>query len=583
MGDSRRTEFLREWIRTRWDRVWQCHARTRGLLLLQPNTLGALYRISDTARGPASTAVTDGGESPSNVDESGDLTDGDGRSSFDVDEEYTTRKKVGLVLGPLAFVLVFVAPTPTELTAAGQAVGAGAVWMAIWWVTEAVPIPVTALLPLVVFPLTGAMGSTATAEPYANRLIFLFLGGFMIAVAVERWELHRRIALRTIEIVGTAPRRIILGFMIATAFLSMWISNTATAILMTPIGLAVVSQLAALPDQENLDDAVVAGQYGFGTTLMLSIAYSASIGGVGTLIGSPPNIIFAGFVRTAYGQDITFVQWMAYGVPIAVIGVLVCWLYLTRFVLDSDFDDEFETDVIRHRRRALGPMSRPEKLVLAVFGAVALGWLTRPGILEPLVTGIDDAAIAILGAIVLFVIPVRDDDGEWTFLLDWTTAVSIPWGVIILFGGGLSLAAGVDESGLGEWIASLLFVVEGASLVLIVVSIALLAVFLTEVTSNTAMTAMMVPILGALAVALSVHPFALMVTATTVASLAFMLPVATPPNAVVFGSSYLTVPQMAKAGFLLNFLGVILVVIFVIGWLPIAWGIDVTTFPTWIE
>ncbi len=566
------------------------HARTKALLALDPTGVRGRRSARDhrSARESSRDVATDGGGNGAGTPREGGIDPnraGDTRSSsFDVDDDYTLRRKLGLLVGPIGFGLVLVAPSPAELSTAGQTVGAVAVWMAVWWVTEAVPIPVTALLPIFMFPLTGAVSPTAASAPYANRLVFLFLGGFLLAVAIERWGLHRRIALLTIALVGTSPRRIVLGFMVATAFLSMWISNTATAMLMTPIGLAVVHQTAELVERSELDVPTERGEFRFGTTLMLSIAYAASIGGVGTLIGSPPNIIFAGFVASAYGQDVSFAQWMAYGVPVAVVGVTVCWLYLTRAVLRDDLaalpDD---TDVIRKRRQALGPVTRPEALVLIVFGAVAAGWLTRPVLLSPRVPMIDDAAIAMIGAVLLFVIPVRDENGEFTFLLDWTTGVTLPWGVILLFGGGLSLAGAVEESGLGEWIGTLLAVFEGLSLLWIVVGVALLAIFLTEMTSNTAMTAMLIPILGGLAVALSVHPYVLMVAATTVASLAFMLPVATPPNAVVFGSGYLTVPQMARAGFLLNLVGVLLVVAFVLGWLPYAWGIDVTSSPVWID
>ena len=517
------------------------------------------------------------------TEESPDPMDGGGPSSFDVHDSYSTRQKIGLVLGPLVFVLITVSPTPDGLTIAGQIVAGAGAWMAIWWVTEAIPIPVTALLPLFVFPITGAVEPVETSAPYANRLVFLFLGGFLLAVAIERWELHRRIALLIISFVGTSPNRIILGFMVATAFLSMWVSNTATAMMMTPIGLAVVHQTAGLIERSEIDIPTEPGEFRFGMTLMLSIAYAASIGGVGTLIGSPPNIIFAGFVESTYGQNISFAQWMLFGVPISITGIGICWLYLTQGVLKQDVvslpDD---TSVIRDRREALGPMTVPEKLVLLVFGGVAFGWLTRRTLIESFVPFIDDAAIAILGAVALFVIPVRNEEGEFTFLLDWTTGVSIPWGVILLFGGGLSLANAVEVSGLAQWIGTQLYVIEGLSLFWIVLAIALLSVFLTEVTSNTAMTAMFMPILGALAIGLAIHPFILMVTATAVASLAFMLPVATPPNAVVFGSGYLTIPQMAKVGFLLNLVGTIVVVVFVLGWLPTAWGLDVG-LPPWVE
>lgn len=505
------------------------------------------------------------------------------KSSFDVDGNYTLRNRLGLLLGPAGFAIVVLLPTPTGLSSAGQVVAATGIWMAVWWVSEAVPIPATALLPLVVFPVSGATEAQAAATPYANRLIFLFLGGFLVAVAIERWGLHRRIALRTILLVGTAPRRVIGGFMLATAVLSMWISNTATALMMTPIGLAVVGQTAALIDRHEVDVDVEDGSFRFGTTLMLAIAYAASIGGVATLIGSPPNIIFAGYVSEVYGQEITFSQWMRYGLPLSAVGLVIAWVYLTRIVLGSSvLQIPADDDVIETRLEALGPMSAGEKRVLAVFAVVATAWMTRGVLIEPVLPMVDDAAIAIFGALLLFVVPARDDDGEFTFLLDWTTAVSIPWGIILLFGGGLSLASGVEATGLGEWFGSLLFGLDGVNIVVILLALGLLSVFLTEVTSNTALTAMVIPVLAALAVSFAVHPYLLMVVATTVASFAFMLPVATPPNAVVFGSGYITAPQMARTGFALNLVGVVLAVFFVLFWLPIAWGVDLGTVPPWV-
>lgn len=293
-------------------------------------------------------------------------------SSFDVDDEYTRRKRRGLVFGPLAVVVVLVLPDPAGLSIAGQVVAATGVWMALWWTSEAVPSPVTALLPLVIFPVAGVMEPQAAAAPYANRLIFLFLGGFVVAVSIERWDLHRRIALRTIRLTGTAPRRIVGGFMLATARLSMWISTTATALMMTPIGLAVVSQTAELIDRQNVDIRTEQGEFRFGTTLVLSIAYAASIGGVATLIGSPPNIIFAGYVAQAYGQEITFVQWMRYGVPVALVGLVIAYLYLTHVVLGTEVRHiPRDDDVIAKRVDDLGPTSAGEKRVLGLLAGVA--------------------------------------------------------------------------------------------------------------------------------------------------------------------------------------------------------------------
>lgn len=503
------------------------------------------------------------------------------RSSFDVDADYTSRNRVGLVLGPMMFVLILVLPTPTGLSIGGQVVAATGLWMAIWWVSEAVPIPATALLPLVVFPVTGTTDPQAAATPYANRLVFLFLGGFLVAVSIERWGLHRRIALKTILFVGSAPRRLIGGFMLATAFLSMWISNTATALMMTPIGLAVVAQTVDLLDQRDLDIRTGEGEFRFGTTLMLSIAYAASIGGVATLIGSPPNIIFAGYVAEVYGEEISFSQWARYGIPLAIVGLAIAWLYLTRIILETrDLRIPIDEETIETRLQVLGPMSSGEKRVLGVFAFVAIAWMSRDVLITPVLPMVDDAAIAIFGALLLFVIPVTED-GELTFLLNWSTAVSIPWGIILLFGGGLSLAAAVEVTGLGSWMGTLLLGLDHLNLALILLMLGFLAVFLTEITSNTALTAMIIPVLGALAAALTIHPFFLMVVATTVASFAFMLPVATPPNAVVFGSGYISAPQMARTGFVLNVVGTVLAVLFALFWLPIAWRIEPGTIPPW--
>lgn len=306
-------------------------------------------------------------------------------------------------------------------------------------------------------------------------------------------------------------------------------------------------------------------------------------GGVATLIGSPPNIIFAGYVAQAYGQEITFVQWMRYGVPVALVGLAIAYLYLTHVVLGTEVRHiPRDDDVIAKRVDDLGPMSAGEKRVLGVFAGVAGAWMTRGVLLEPVLPMVDDAAIAIFGAVLLFVIPVRDHDGEFTFLLDWSTAITIPWGILLLFGGGLSLAAAVETTGLGEWFGALLFGLEGVDIVVLLLLLGLLAVFLTEITSNTALTAMIVPILAAVAAGLGIHPYLLMIVATTAASFAFMLPVATPPNAVVFGSGYITAPQMAKTGFTLNLVGVILAVLFALLWLPIVWGIDIRTVPPWL-
>ena len=541
-----------------------------------------------------------GGDAPGD-DETGDFDAGFARteegSSFDTGGRYSRRQKIGLLLGPLLFVALLAAPTPEGLSPAGQAVGATTAWVAVWWISEAIPIPATSLLPVVLLPATGAVEPGGATQPYASTLIFLFIGGFFIAVSLQRWGLHRRIALRTIRAIGTSPTRIILGFMTATAFLSMWVSNTATVVMMTPIGLAVVLQVADLVRQQDPSVTVEQGEFDFGTGLMLCIAYAASVGGVGTLIGTPPNIVFAGVVEAQFGQEVSFFQWMTYGVPIAVVGVVLIWVYVTKFLIRPEIDRvPGGVGVIDERLEALGGMKREEKLVLAVFGLTALAWISRPYVIndfvvlgwlsedlvvEGLLPMVDDSTIAVAGALALFLIPARDSEGEFTFLLDWTTALEIPWGVILLFGGGLSIASAFDETGLAVWIGEQLGALEGASMLAVVTVVVVLTIFMTEVTSNTATTAMLMPILASLALGLSVHPYAVMVAGATAASFAFMLPVATPPNAVVFGSGYITMPQMVRTGFGLNLLGVLLIILLSLTWLPFAWGIDVTALPPW--
>ena len=483
------------------------------------------------------------------------------------------RSQVGLLLGPALFVLILVLPVPDGMSAAGMHVAAVATLMAVWWISEAIPIPATALLPIALFPLLGVMGGSEVTRSYAHHLIYLFLGGFLIAVTMEKWNLHHRIALHTINIVGVTPQRIVLGFMLATAFLSMWISNTAATMMMVTIGVAVLREVAG--EIGHGTDAVNAQQdeLRFGTALMLGIGYSASIGGVATLIGTPPNAILAGVVEKTYGYSLSFLEWMSFGLPLSMVMLLVTWVYLTKIVFRSEIHQlPGGQEFIRQQINSLGPMTREEKYVAAVFSTVALLWVLR-GLLDPgVLKMVEDSTIAICGALLLFVIPV--DIKKREFLLDWKTAVTIPWDIIILFGGGFALAQGFSDSGLTHWLAERLSVLQGVDMVLIIVAVALLVIFLTEVTSNTATASLLLPVMGGLAAAIEVHPFGLMVAAVVAASFAFMLPVATPPNAIVFSSRYVTIPQMVKAGVWLNLLGVLLITLFVYFVLPMVWGID---------
>jgi len=471
------------------------------------------------------------------------------------------RQQIGLLLGPILFVVLLVLPQPADMPANSMQVAAVAVLMATYWMSEAIPIPATALMPIVLFPILGVMDTSKVTLAYGNHLIFLFMGGFLIAVTIEKWHLHKRIALRTILLVGVSSNQIILGFMLATAFLSAWISNTATAMMMVTIGLAVIKQAQSHSTNMQKNNS------SFASALMLGIAYSASIGGIATLIGTPPNAILAGVIESSYGYTIGFAQWMSFGVPLSLIMLGLCWLYLTRFAFQSEFDElPGGKQSIRRQLDELGPMSSAEIKVLVVFIMVAAGWLIR-GLLDiQALASVKDSSIAIAGALLLFIIPADFKKGE--YLLDWHTAKNIPWDIMILFGGGFALAGGFASSGLTEWIASQLIALQGMNLIVIVLMIVLLVIFLTEITSNTATSSLLLPVMGAFALAIQVHPLNLMVAVALAASFAFMLPVATPPNAIVFSSRQVSIPQMARAGLWLNIIGSVLITLFVIFYLP---------------
>ena len=490
-----------------------------------------------------------------------------------------TRQNLGLVFGPLLFVAMLLLPLPEGMSPAALKVAAVACLMAFWWVTEALPIAATALLPIVLFPLLSVMSTPDTTSAYANHLVYLFMGGFLIAVTMQKWNLHKRIAMHTLHAVGTSPDRMILGFMLATAILSMWISNTATAMMMLPIGLAVVSQVDQLQASRQ-GDAVEALQTrsNFGVCLMLGIAYSASIGGVATLIGTPPNAILAGMVEKLYGYTISFSGWLAFGLPLSLGMLILTWIYLTRIAFPSSAKAVPGADRIIARELAqLGPITWEERWVLGVFLAVSGAWIARGLVSVPALSMVTDASIAIAGALLLFIIPSSLAKKE--FLLDWKTAAGIPWDIIILFGGGFALAQGFVESGLSLWIGDQLSALEGASIVAMIFAVTLTVIFLTELTSNTATATLMIPLFGTLSVAMGLHPYSLMVPAAIAASFAFMLPVATPPNAIVFSSRYISIPQMAKAGVWLNIMATGLISLCMLFLLPLVWGIDLTNRP----
>jgi len=464
----------------------------------------------------------------------------------------------GLVAGPVLAGLVYLSLPTIYRTVAGEVVSFGdagrataavAVWMAVWWISEAIPVYATALLPLALFPTLGVATIDAAAAPYGHELIFLFMGGFVIALAMERWGLHRRIAFRVLAVVGDRATRMVGGFMFASAALSMWVSNTATAVMMLPIALSVV-RLAG-DDEEGR----------FRIALLLGVAYGCSIGGIGTLIGTPPNLFLASYARSELGIEISFVRWMAFGVPLVVCFLPAAWWLLTRFLYPlGDRRIEGGRESVRRALADLGPLSRGEGITLTVFAVTAAAWIARPLLVKlawgPL-AGLTDTGIAIVAALSLFCIPV--DARRRVFAMDWETAVRLPWGVLLLFGGGLSLSAAIRHNGVGDFIGSQFAGLGALPGVVLVVAIITLTVLLTELTSNTATTATLVPILAALASGLGSEPLLFIVPAAVAASCAFMLPVATPPNAIVFGSGHVSMSQMIRAGLWLEIIGIVLI------------------------
>ena len=489
----------------------------------------------------------------------------------------------GLFLAPvLAAVVYFLIPEAvvgadgellSGLRGGGRAVAAVGVLMGVLWLTEALPVAVTALLPLAAIPLLtgGGIGISQVAAPYAHPNIYLFLGGFMIALAMQTWGLHRRLALHIILRVGSRPDRLVLGFMVASAALSMWISNTSTVVMMLPIALSVIELVRSRLGPEA---APVGKPFPFALCLLLGTAYGASIGGVATKIGTPPNIQMMSFVRDNYGREITFAEWMPFGLLLSVSFLPLAWLVLTRFVYRITIREvPGGADLIRGELRKLGPITGPEKAVLLIFVSAAVlwtarGWLSKVAIggVAPL-SGLTDPGIAIGAALLLFAIPVDLRGG--VFLLSWKKALEAPWGILLLFGGGLSLAAAVRDAGVDRFIGNSLLVLEGMPVLVLVVGAATLLILLTEVTSNTATTATFLPIVGATATAINVDPLLLIVPATLAASCAFMMPVATPPNAIVFASGEITIPQMVRAGLWLNLIGLVLIVF----WVYVAGGL----------
>ena len=438
-------------------------------------------------------------------------------------------------------------------------------WMAIWWISEVVPIAVTALLPIILFPSCDIMSIQDTGANYGHKYIFLFIGGFILANAIQKWNLHQRIALNIILRLGSSTDKIILGFMIATGFLSMWISNTATTVMMLPIALSVISQINDHPDTKENEHQL------FGKALMLSVAYSASAGGIATLIGTPPNLIFAGFIEDNLQTEVSFFQWLKIGLPISISLIIITWIYLTKFAFKlnkTGFPGGKQE--VQKLLDKMGPMKNEEKKVLLIFLTTIFCWISRKYIITPFIPNFDDSMIAITSAIVLFIIPSKNHNEP---LLQWKEAVKIPWGILILFGGGLSIANGFQTTEMDVWIGTQLSSISITQAVVVVLLVITAVNFITEISSNMATTAMLLPVMIPLAQLVGIHPYLLLVGTTLAASCAFMLPVATPPNAVVFGSKLLSISDMVKTGILINIISIILILIMVYFGLPLLWSL----------
>lgn len=476
-----------------------------------------------------------------------------------------TYQIVGRILGPSIFLVMLISSQWQEVMpdSAWRAAAVG-IWMAVWWATEAIPVPVTALLPLVVFDPLGLATIRDAASPYAHPTVFLFMGGFIMALTLERWDLHRRIALAVVDNAGTDGRRLIGGFMLVCAVLSMWMTNTSTTMMLLPIVISVAAVI-----RDNVPNLTEKTRNDFQIAMLLGLAYSASIGGLATLIGTPPNALLMGFMAENYGIEISFARWMLVGIPVSFVMLPIAWFALTRFLYPCDIPASVAVKSHLHElREELGDMSIAERRVGIVFVCLILSWMFRKPVSEALgVSGISDAGVVMTAALILFLLP--SGDKEEPRLMTWEDLVRLPWGVLILFGGGLSLAGVVSDSGLALWLGEQLAPLNAWGTAVLVVASVALVIFLTELTSNLATTATLLPVMGAIAVQAGVPPIVLTVPITIAASCAFMLPVATPPNAIVFSTGAISIPQMVRAGVFLNIIGIVIVSIVALTLAPV--------------
>ncbi|MFS0785242.1 SLC13 family permease [Shouchella sp. 1P09AA] len=485
---------------------------------------------------------------------------------------YTKGKWMGLFLGPALFTAILLFFHPDGLSFEAKAALAVTAWVASWWVTEPVPFPVAALLPIILMPLTGALPSATVTSAYGDDIIFLFMGGFFIAVALEKWNLHRRLALIILSVMGTKTKQLIFGFMLATALLSMWISATATVMMMVPMGMALLSAVKQTKTEPSHQEDFQK----FEKALLFAIGYAGTVGGMATIVGNPPNIILIAQLRNFFDLDIGFGVWMLFAVPIVILILGASWVYLCYFAFRLKMKQlPGGQEMMVSERKKLGKTSFEEKWVLAIFLFTAFMWITRGFIWNSFLPNLTDGMIAVIAAVFLFLLPAAKMRGR---LLNWDDSKNIPWGVLLLFGGGLAVAAGFKETGLSEWIGSNLTMLEGMHLLVIIAVSTTVVLILTEFTSNTATATILLPVMAAVAIALDLHPFALMISCVFAANASFMLPVATPPNAIIFGTGKLKIGDMIKVGFAMNVFSLIVIVLGTMYVMPVVWDIDLHHF-----
>lgn len=538
--------------------MWKSHKETKDLV-----TMAELRTYSNTG---VATAEMPGKKQKATV----------GNEQTERNNSYSTTQLVGLILGPILFFLILFALPLPRLSFEGRAVLATTAWMAVWWVTEAIPLGITSLMPLILLPLMGAVDGDTAASSYGASLIFLFIGGFALALALERWNLHERIAITIISAVGASTSGLVLGFMLATGFLSMWVSNMATVMLMIPIGLAIITKVVTLMKEDDV--YTKEEEMKFTKSIIFAIGFGGTIGGSATLIGTPTNLLLAGLAGELLGIDISFGHFFLFAFPLIVLLMLFAIFYITKIAYPMKVKKitngkQFVID----RKKELGKMSYEEKIVLTIFTITAFMWVTRTFIWSDIIPGLSDTMIAMVAAVLLHAIPSRGKPGERILTAD--SLKHMPWGVLLLVGGGLALASGFNGTDLAGWIGNQLLLLEGTSYFLVLIVTVLLGIGMTQVTSNTATVTILIPITAALAMAIDVHPLPLMTAVAMGAGFAFMLPIGTPSNAIIFATGKITMMDMVRKGTWLTVLAFVLIVAFVYFILPLVFGINQFEYP----